>query len=318
MQENSIAITVLMPCYNAAQYIAEAIQSVLDQTFRDFELLIVNDGSTDLTASVVQSFTDSRIVLIEQSQQGIAAALNNGIAHARAAYIARFDADDWCTPGRLEQQYAFMLCNPAYIVIGSAADYMDETGNYVFTHLPQAASNADIKALSCNTCPFIHASVMYKKEVIAATGYNVHAHSFEDHLLWQQLKTRGKMYNMPGRLIRVRMHPSSVTMDEKKRPALFHQIKNKALRTGAISAGEGEQLLQLIRQQNSSPGKQGAYYSLLAKKFLWNNYNPPKARQHARKANRLNDFDIKDYLLLFISDLPKNMITNLYSIFTAR
>jgi glycosyltransferase involved in cell wall biosynthesis len=307
-----------MPCYNAAIYIAEAIQSVLAQTFREFELLIVNDGSTDNTAFIVKSFTDDRIVFIEQPQQGIAAALNNGLKRAKADHIARFDADDSCFPDRLERQYHFMQLHPEYIVVGSAADYMDQAGNYVFTHMPEALSNAAIQALPYEACPFIHAGVMYKIEPVAAIGYNIHAHSFEDHLLWQQLKTKGKMCNLPERLLSVRLNPSSITMDERKRPAAFHRVKSRALQRGTISAEEGERLLQIISQQNNPRTKQGAYYSLLAKKFLWNNYNPPKARQHARKAIRLNDFDIKDYLLLFISYLPKNMIANLYSIFTAR
>ena len=306
-----------MPCYNAAGYIAEAIQSVLAQTFTEFELLVVNDGSTDDTASIVQSFADPRIVLIEQQQQGIAAALNNGLRYARATYIARFDADDTCHVNRLAKQYQFMLANPACIVAGSAADYMDAEGNFVFTHYPQAYSNADIQALPVSHCPFIHASVMYKKDIIAATGYNIHAHSFEDHLLWRQVKTMGELRNVDDRLLTVRLNPSSITMDEKKRPPAFHSIKTKVLETGYINSAEGDALLRIIRRQNNSRGKQGAYYSLLAKKFLWNNYNPLQARQHMKKAIALNDFDIRDYLLLMASYLPKNIIAQLYSFFTA-
>jgi glycosyltransferase involved in cell wall biosynthesis len=314
---NDIKITVLMPCYNAADYIKDAISSVLAQTFRDFELLIINDGSADNTADLVRSFSDERIVLIEQEQQGIAAALNNGLKHARADYIARFDADDICFPGRLEKQYNFMLSNPECIVVGSAADYTDDSGNYIFTHVPQAKTHEEIQKLSVHTCPFIHASVLYKKEVIAGIGYNTDAHSFEDHLLWQQLKQKGKMFNMAEQLVSVRLNPRSLTMDEKKRPGDFHRIKNKALKSGHISRDDGDRLLLLIRQQNNSKAREGAYYSLLAKKFLWNNYNPPKARQNMKKAISLNDFDVKDYLLLLVSYLPKNVINNLYSIFAS-
>ncbi|GAC1447899.1 MAG: hypothetical protein NVSMB7_08970 [Chitinophagaceae bacterium] len=314
---NNIKITVLMPCYNAADYIEDAVRSVLAQTFRDFELLVINDGSADNTVSLIQSFNDDRIVLIEQEQLGIAAALNNGLKHARADYIARFDADDICFADRLEKQYNFMLANPDYIIVGSAADYIDHTGNYVFTHYPRAKTNHEIQALPYSTCPFIHASVLYKKDTIAGIGYNVHAHSFEDHLLWQQLKSKGKMHNMNEQLLRVRLNPGSFTMDERKRPVAFHRIKTQALQTGQVNRDAGDRLLLLIRKQNNTGTKLGAYYSLLAKKFLWNNYNPSKARQHMKKAITLNDFDIKDYLLLFVSYLPKNIITNLYSLFTS-
>jgi len=307
-----------MPCYNAGDYIAEAIDSVLAQTFPDFELLVINDGSSDNTVDIIRSFTDERIVLIEQEQQGIAAALNNGLRYARAHYIARFDADDICLSNRLEKQYRFMQANPGCIVVGSGADYIDHDGQYVFTHHPAAKTNAEIQALAFDTCPFIHASVMYKKDIVASAGYNTHAHSFEDHLLWQQLKTKGEMYNMAEQLLRVRLNPGSITIDERKRPGGFHRIKTKALQSGTISSQEGDKLRRLIDEQNNAATKQGAYYSLLAKKFLWNNYNPARARQHMKTAIALNDFDIKDYLLLGASYLPKNIISNLYSLFAAR
>lgn len=98
---HSPQITVLMPAYNAGKYIREAITSVLEQSFADFELLIVNDGSTDDTADIIDSFNDERIVVLSQENKGVAAALNNGLRHARAPYIARFDADDVCYPYRL-------------------------------------------------------------------------------------------------------------------------------------------------------------------------------------------------------------------------
>ena len=115
-------VTVLMPAYNAERYIADAISSVLEQTFADFELLIINDGSTDNTGRVIASFNDERIVLINQPNRGVSAALNVGLSHARAPNIARFDADDICYPDRLKIQYDFITSYPEYSIVGSAAD----------------------------------------------------------------------------------------------------------------------------------------------------------------------------------------------------
>jgi glycosyltransferase involved in cell wall biosynthesis len=308
-------ITVMMPCFNAEYFISDAIQSVLVQTFKDFEFLIINDGSTDRTKELIKSFKDERIVVIDQENQGIAVALNNGLKHARAPYIARFDADDICFANRLEKQYQFMISNPDCIVAGSGADYIDNSGNYIFTHLPQFTTNDEIQRLPYNLCPFIHASVMYKKDLISQIGYNKNAHSFEDHLLWLEAKGIGKMCNMPEPLISVRLNPGSLTMDERKRSKEFHRIKNRALLERNINSEDGDRLMEIISNQNSSKNKEGAYYSLLAKKFLWNNYDPLKARSNMKKAITLNTFDIKDYLLLLISYLPKNVIYNLYSIF---
>src|SRR5688572_21507514 len=94
--EDKIKVTVLMPVYNAEKYVRDAISSILNQTFTDFELLIVNDGSTDDTGRIISSFNDPRITLVEQPNMGVAAALNKGLEYAKAEYIARFDADDIC------------------------------------------------------------------------------------------------------------------------------------------------------------------------------------------------------------------------------
>src|ERR1041385_423561 len=115
-------ITVLMPAYNAGKYIREAIESVLRQTHSNFELLIVNDGSTDDTVSVILSFDDPRIVLVNKEHEGIAQALNTGLRLAYTHYVARFDADDICMPDRLEKQFNFLEDHPDYVMVGSDAE----------------------------------------------------------------------------------------------------------------------------------------------------------------------------------------------------
>ena len=132
MTENSTKVTVLMPAYNAEKYIAEAIQSVLQQTFRDFRLLIVDDGSTDNTLQIVQSFSDNRIDVIHQSHKGIAAALNKGLLKTASEYIARFDADDICFPERLLQQVSFLDSHPDYIIVGPKQNIFLKMENIFF------------------------------------------------------------------------------------------------------------------------------------------------------------------------------------------
>lgn len=312
---DEIKITVLLPVYNAAAYIAEAIDSVLAQTFTDFELLILNDGSTDATSDIIRKYNDKRIVVIHQTNQGIAAALNTGIKHAKANYIARFDADDICVPDRLQKQYDFLAANPGYIVIGSAVDYMDEAGNYIFTFDPPYKTNEAINSMPYSLCPFIHSSVAFRKNAVADIGYNELAHSFEDHMLWRKILNRGKMHNLSETLVKVRLNPASFTMDERKRPAAFHAIKDKALKSGTISKEDGDKLLKLIRDQNGSASKRAAYYNLLAKKFLWNNYQPAKARANIRRALQINKFDLHGYFLWLLSFLPQNTIAGIYTRF---
>src|SRR3569833_1059647 len=125
-------VTILMQACNAGKYIGEAIRSVLAQTYADFELLIVDDGSTEDTRMVEQQFSDHRIRLIAKEKECISAALNTGLQAAKGVYVARFDADDICLPRRLERQVNYLDGHPAYLVVGSDAEYISENGEHLF------------------------------------------------------------------------------------------------------------------------------------------------------------------------------------------
>ncbi|MDB5009551.1 MAG: hypothetical protein JWQ06_340 [Mucilaginibacter sp.] len=302
-----------MPVYNAGKYIHEAIASVLKQSFGDFELLIINDGSTDNTVKIIKSFKDPRIVLLHQENKGIASALNNGLKHSRAPYIARFDADDVCYPDRLKIQYDFITAYPEYHILGSAADYMDVDGNFIFTQHPVAHLNEEIQTLKYSVCPFIHSSVFYNKEVIVSNGgYNEYAHTFEDHFLWVNILKNEKACNLSLPLIKVRLNPESITIDEKWRTRKFREIKYNTLKKRSITAADGLKLQEISEQQYSPKIKEGAYYALCGKKFLVNNYQPEKARMHVIKAINIHPLRFDNYLLYLASYFPEKLITWIY------
>jgi glycosyltransferase involved in cell wall biosynthesis len=306
-------ISVLMPAYNAEKYIGEAITSVLNQTFTDFELLIINDGSTDATEQVINSFTDRRIRYINQVNQGIAAALNIGLLNAKAAIIARFDADDICMNNRLEIQYGFLSSHPDNVLVGADADYINSNGEYVFTGTLPAYSTAAIQQLDFKQCPFIHSAVMYKKaNVLQAGGYNIHAHAFEDHLLWIKIIQQGNTCNLPLSLIQVRFNPESVSIDEKWRTKRFLEIKYSALQQGDITEAEGKELLQILKKQDTRKIKEGSYYALLGKKYTWDNHQPKKARGYLSKAIRIHPGRIDNYFIMALSFFPKTFINWMY------
>jgi glycosyltransferase involved in cell wall biosynthesis len=308
-------VTVLMPAYNAGKYIAEAIQSVLDQTFTDFELLIINDGSTDETVKTINSFGDPRIVLIDQENKGISAALNVGLNVARAPYVARFDADDVCYPDRLKIQYDFITAYPQYSVIGSAANYVDAEGHYIFTHHPAAHLDEEIQQLKYSVCPFIHSSVIYKKELVVNNGgYSEHAYTYEDHFLWVNILKNEKACNLSQALIKVRLNPESTTVDERWHSRKFRSIKYSTLKSQRITEAEGDLLYQISGKQYPSRKKKGAYYALCGKKFLVKNYQPAKVRFNIAKAISLHPFRLDNYIIYAASYFPEKMINWLYNI----
>ncbi|HEY8780536.1 MAG TPA: glycosyltransferase [Mucilaginibacter sp.] len=314
MNINNPKVTVLMPAYNAGKYIGEAITSVLEQSFTDFELLIINDGSTDETEKIIRSFKDPRIILINQDNRGVAAALNAGLKYARAKYIARFDADDICYPDRLKIQYDFINSYPEYSIIGSAVDYADAEGHYIFTHHPEGHLNEEIQQLKYSICPFIHSSVFYKKELIVNNGgYNEHAYTYEDHFLWVNILKNEKACNLSQSLIKVRLNPESISIDGKWHTRKFRSIKYSTLKKRSITESEGKELYQISGKRYSPKIKEGAYYALCGKKFLLNNYQPEKARSNVIRAISLSPFRLDNYLLYVISYFPEKFISWLHN-----
>jgi len=305
MPTDRLQITVLMPAYNAGKYIREAITSVLQQNFQDFELLVINDGSTDDTLSIALSFNDARVVVINKEHAGIASALNTGLKLASAPYVARFDADDVCLPTRLETQLDFLHDHPEYVLVRSVAEYMLEEGDLLFNFKCIAHSDEEVKSKLYVYCPFIHSSVMYRRDdVIKAGGYDIHAHNFEDYLLWTNLAKMGKMQNLREPLIKVRLNAASATIDEKWRGERFRQLKRQATTRGSITEEEGNELYEIIRRQNVHQIKEGAYHALCGKKFLANNYQPRKARNHVGKAISIKPLRSDNYLLYALSYFP--------------
>ena len=302
-------ITILMPAFNARKYIRAAIESVLQQSFTAFELVIVNDGSTDDTKEIVETFTDPRIRLLNQTHGGVSGALNTGLAVAKGKYIARFDADDICYADRLEKQFVFLEMNPSYVIVGSDAEYMMENGEYLFHFSCIGHEHDALLDKLYFYCPFIHSSVMYLKEaVLKAGGYSPAAHNFEDYLLWTQLAQYGKLYNLPETLIRIRFNPASVTIDEKWRGQRFRELKRNAIKRGSITEKESAEILSIIQKQNTKRIKEGAYYALCTKKLLTDNYQPARAREYAIKAIRVNPLRPDSYALWVLSFFPKSFI----------
>lgn len=315
MQEKTPAITVLMPAYNAADYIEEAIDSVLAQTFTDFELLIINDGSTDNTEQIISRYRDPRVRLHTQPNAGVIGALNKGLELSRSALIARFDADDVCYPHRLQVQYDFMQQHPDYVLVGSAADYIDKDGEYLFEWQPVAYTHDELQQAIYHTCPFDHPAIMYRRDVaLKLGGYPKGAIHFEDHLFWTAFFAEGKLCNLRDRLIKHRFNPASVTIDERWRGPEFKKIKYDSIKQGYITESDAARLKEILVKQDFGKYKEAAYYSMIGKKFLWNNYQPQKARFNLQKAMSITPLKPEPYILYALSFLPQGMISSIYKL----
>ena len=211
-------VTVLLPVHNGELYLKQAIGSVLAQSFRDFELLIINDGSTDRTQHVIDEFTDARIRCIRhECNRKLIAVLNEGLGLAATPSVARMDADDVCHPRRLELQYRFLEAHSDVGVVGSAVRSVghDASPGSIY-RFPEQHEVIDW-ALAL-MCPLVHPAVMMRRDVVtAAGGYSASALHAEDYDLWQRLSGRTRFANLPEPLLDLRKHASSITSREAQR-----------------------------------------------------------------------------------------------------
>jgi glycosyltransferase involved in cell wall biosynthesis len=208
-------LTVAMPAYNVEAFIADAIESVLAQDFADFEFLLLDDGSTDRTREIAETYArrDKRLRLVVRENRGIAASLNELIAMARAPLVARADADDICEPTRFSAQVAFLDDHPDYGIVGCQAALIDGAGRPVrhdSTQVP--CTHEEIVSALPTYSAFYHPAVTMRRDLVLAVGGYRKAYSdADDYDLWLRLSEVTRMANLPDVLIRYRVHGGQVS-----------------------------------------------------------------------------------------------------------
>lgn len=207
-------VTVLMPVYNGEKYLREAIDSILNQTFTDFEFLIINDGSTDNTEEIILSYDDTRINYVKNEKNlQLIATLNKGLELANGKYIARMDSDDVSMLERLEKQFQYMEKNKNIGVLGT---WVNTNNNLIFKY---PVSTEECEVFSFFNSPVAHPSVMIRNEII--NKYNI-SYSFnyeicEDMELWRRMSEYSGVANIGEILLSYRIHPDSHSNKNKEK-----------------------------------------------------------------------------------------------------
>jgi glycosyltransferase involved in cell wall biosynthesis len=206
-------VTVLMAVHNGERYLRESVESILAQTFDDFEFLIVNDGSTDRTRELIRSYDDTRLRLVDNEQNlGQTRSLNRGLRLATGEFIARQDADDVSEPQRLAKQVAFLESDPNLALLGTWYKEIGANGA-VMGERELPCFNTDIRWCLLFFCPFVHSSVMFRKSmVLDHIGFYNEAFTYsQDYELWHRIARWFPVANLPEHLMRLRTHPFSMT-----------------------------------------------------------------------------------------------------------
>ncbi len=189
------SVSVVMAVRDGDRFLEKAVRSILSQSLRNYELIIVDDGSEDRTSEILDRFGDTRLKIVTQPGRGLAAALNRGVSLARASLVARMDADDVAMPARLEKQLNFMEANPEVGLLGTATTLIDEEGN-VLGNWSAPDSDRRIKKALIRANQFAHPTVMFRKTLFEAAGGYTDMPFAQDYDLWLRMASLCKMANL--------------------------------------------------------------------------------------------------------------------------
>jgi len=205
-------VSILISVYNGERYLREALESVISQDFKDFEVVIINDGSTDRTGNILAEYAvDQRFRIINQESRGLVYSLNRGLQEARAELIARLDADDVALPQRLTRQVDYMRAHPEVALLGTAITVIDKKGQKVKDHLYPTGSD-QVKSAMSRFCAVSHPSVMMRRSrILELGGYRSAFLHAEDFDLWLRLSERYLIDNLTEPLILYRQHDENVS-----------------------------------------------------------------------------------------------------------
>ncbi len=260
--EKQPLVSILMPVYNGRDYLRPAIDSLLAQTFTDFEMIVVNDGSKDDSQAIIESYNDPRIVLINQQNQGVARSLNNGLKIARGKYIRRHDADDISTPDALQIQVDFMEKNPEYVMVCNQTAFMTSNGKIALNfRLPknqyfngQAYINLKLDDFKADrAAPAVHGTAFYKREEVLQIGsYRPEFIVSEDNDLWMRLLEKYKIAILNNLTYYIRIHGQSATAVHSNKIQHFRNLllefSKQRLESGTDPIMRGEQLPDIPKE----------------------------------------------------------------------
>lgn len=245
----STKVSVIMPVYNSALYVKDAMESILAQDYRDFQFIIVNDGSKDESENIILSFKDERIEYVKNEQNiGLIATLNKALKLVKGEYIVRIDGDDTCAPNRISTQVKFMDAHPEVGASGSFY-YMMLGDKKAVCDFP--TSNEEIQTFLLFNCPLAHPSSIIRKSILDQHNiqYSSNYLNSEDYDFWSQISRVSQLVNLPQKLLNYRVHANQITGNPKNaadRLKSVSAIRARHLKWWGVDFSEGELFLHNV------------------------------------------------------------------------
>ncbi|MFN8713363.1 MAG: glycosyltransferase family 2 protein [Bacteroidota bacterium] len=264
------SVSVIMPVYNAANWLPQSVSSILAQTLTNWELIIVNDGSADGSAELLAQYNDPRIRVLHQANAGVSAALNKALEYCSAPYIARLDADDVALPERLQKEADYLDQHPQCALVGAAAEKIDRYGNHAGYHR-HPCSNMRLKYGLLWDCYFVSSTVMFRRSCLEETGmfYNG-SDLFDDYSMWSVIAERHNVANLPDVLLQYRILETGLshTTSNAHHRLINQRKKNMRHYFPELTAGELEALAHCgFKRTKTSAAEVKKLYRLFLQRF---------------------------------------------------
>jgi glycosyltransferase involved in cell wall biosynthesis len=289
-----------MPVYNGERYLRPAVESILAQTFRDFELIVVNDGSRDSSLSILREYEakDSRVRIVSRANTGIVGALNDGLGASRGKLIARMDADDISLPQRFEKQVAFLEGDYDHVLVGSQVMLIDPEGADLCPKRDTEYTHEKIDWAHLNhRWPLVHPTVLMRKSAVDAVGrYRTKYQWLEDLDLFLRMAELGKLASLPDVLLRYRLHTGSVCHTR--------EADQDAIRPGLYAEVYQRRGLAAPAAQTREPGDGRSLGEPGVRDRVWGWWaliggNVKTARKYAFRALRSTPLDLESWRLMY-------------------
>ena len=306
-------VSIALPVYNGEKYLAVALDSILAQTFTNFELIVIDDGSTDGTLKILRKYEslDSRVKLVTRENRGLPASLNQAISLAKGSLIARMDQDDICKPNRLATQVEFIQQHCEVVVLGSAANFIDEDGSNICTFIPSSEDVVLRKAFP--NSPFIHPSVMFVKDAFFEAGKYIEKMKWggEDVTLFERMSRLGCIHNLTEPLICYRLVPGSLS----RKPPVFRSMLTKVVDdqiAGNLVTGERFAALEQEARKTDKSKAVFDYHFEVAKLYVWSGGSRGKAMAHLKKCMSFQYSMTRVFFIYLLTFMPRRWVHAAY------
>ena len=297
-----------MAVYNESKYIKDAVESILSQTFKNFEFIIVDDGSLDDTKIIIQSYRDDRIKLFSIEHGGLPRALNYGIKNSKSNLILRMDGDDISLKDRLGKQVSFLINNINCVAVGGAIQVIDKEGIILY-HQKMPLTDSEIRK-KLPIVQMYHSAIAFRKDVFfTCGGYDERLLTAQDQLLFNKMAEFGKLVNIEDQIMKYRIHPGAISRRSKKDNRILSQSLENIISAKKNISPDYDCINNIyLKYKRSRFKKEGLYFQTIGKIYIEKIFNRKNAFRNLLLSIVFIPFSMVSWYNILLLFLPTNYI----------